>query len=40
MEAIEMIEFAENLKDDFKKLNFEWLEKFKFKVKIIRCGGF
>ncbi|HXB33014.1 MAG TPA: GNAT family N-acetyltransferase [Puia sp.] len=28
MEAIEIIEFTENLKDDFKKLNVEWLEKF------------
>jgi len=28
MEAIEIIEFTENLKDYFKKLNFEWLEKF------------
>jgi hypothetical protein len=28
MEAVQIIEFTENLKDHFKKLNFEWLEKF------------
>jgi len=28
MEAIEIIEFTENIRDYFKKLNFEWLEKF------------
>jgi N-acetylglutamate synthase-like GNAT family acetyltransferase len=30
MKTIEIIAFSDNLKDDFKKLNIEWLEKYFF----------